>query len=351
MIGALTKEDLAKYPFCVEAVKYIEGVGVTLSDLAKPGYRVILRRAFERIESAVKLGRVRTDLTDLEVEVLSYPAALAILTIVGEPPLFRRYAVAEAKRIYEELRVDEDWKVKYLAESNFNWRIRDSSEGGFFEMFFVDYLSVAPSFHAPSWKLVNRLVSKGWVRIQKYELARLISEAVRVRIVDRAESPPSGVVVPEEVAKVAEEARKLFQSYRKVIRIEEEYSGPVVESAFPPCIRSILSDLLKGSSLSHMARFALTSFLINVGKSVDEVVSLFSLTADFNESVTRYQVEHIAGLRGSRIKYTPPSCSTLRTFGLCVGLEVDPLCSRVKHPLTYYQIKAKGKKGEGKVEQ
>ncbi len=350
MRGAFTKEDLAKYPFSVEAVKYVEGVGLTLSELAKPGYRVILRRAVERIESAVKLGRVKTDLTDVEVEILSYPAALALLTIVGEPPLFRRYAVAEAKRVYEELRVDEDWKAQYLAESNFRWRVRRCAEAGFFEIFFADYLSVAPSFHAPSWKLVNRLVSRGWVRVQKYELARLIGEAVRARIASRADSPPPSIVVPEEVARAAEDLRKLFESFRKYIKIEEEYAGPVVESAFPPCMRSILSDLLKGSSISHMARFALTSFLLNVGKSVDEVVHLFSLTADFNENVTRYQVEHIAGLRGSRIKYTPPSCSTLRTFGLCVGSGVDPLCARVKHPLTYYKIKVKSSKGESEVE-
>ncbi|MEM4151973.1 MAG: hypothetical protein QW663_04615, partial [Nitrososphaerota archaeon] len=28
----------------------------------------------------------------------------------------------------------------------------------------------------------------------------------------------------------------------------------------------------------------------------------------------RYQVEHIAGLRGSRIKYGPPSCQTMKSL-------------------------------------
>ena len=335
----LTKEDLAKYPFCREALEYVESIGLTLNDLAKHGYRTILNRAIERIKGAIEYGRIKTDLTDLDVEILSYPASLALLAVIGLPPLYRRYAVAEAKRINEELRIEDDIKVLLIAEKEFNWRLK-LIQPGIYEMFFIDYLSIAPQFRAPSWKLINRLLVKGWVKIHKTDLARLIAEAIRIRISKRAEKSPLNLVVPDEIARVAEEIKKLFESRRKFIEIEEEYAGPVVEEAFPPCIKAILSDLLKGSSLPHMARFALTSFLLNVGKSVDDVVALFSLSADFNENVTRYQVEHIAGLRGSRIKYTPPSCSTLKTFGLCI--EGDPLCNKINHPLTYYKLKVKG---------
>lgn len=348
MRAVLSKEDLAKYPFTVEAAEYIKRADLTLSDLVEPGFRLILDRAVERVKSAIELGRIKTDLSDVEVEILSYPTAMAILSIIGEPALSRRYAVAEAKRIYEELRLDDDLKIAYLCESNFDWRVR-FVDVGLFEIYFVDYLKTAPLFHAPSWKLVNRLVFNGWVRIRKHELARLTAEAVRVRIVEKLILPKPPIAVPPEIMSVIDDIRRLFESRRKIIRAEEEHAGPVVEEAFPPCIRAILSDLLKGSTISHMARFALTAFLLNVGKSVDEVVELFSSSADFSQSITRYQVEHIAGLRGSHIKYSPPSCSTLRTFGLCIA--GDPLCNRVKHPLTYYKIKIKErKKGESGVE-
>ncbi|MEM1570427.1 MAG: hypothetical protein QXG56_06890, partial [Candidatus Bathyarchaeia archaeon] len=61
----------------------------------------------------------------------------------------------------------------------------------------------------------------------------------------------------------------------------------------------------------------------------------------------RYQVEHIAGLRGSRTKYTPPKCETLKTHGLCV--EGGRFCRGVKHPLSYYRraIRRIGRIGEG----
>lgn len=99
-----------------------------------------------------------------------------------------------------------------------------------------------------------------------------------------------------------------------------------------------------------MERFALTSFLINIGMDVEKIVKLFVSISDFDEELTRYQVEHIAGLRGGRTKYTPPTCSTLRTHGLCI--EPDNLCRRVKHPLHYYRIKARSieRGGEEKEE-
>lgn len=34
--------------------------------------------------------------------------------------------------------------------------------------------------------------------------------------------------------------------------------------------------------------------------------------ADYSERMTRYQVEHIAGEKGSRTRYIPPKCDTLQ---------------------------------------
>jgi DNA primase large subunit len=82
----------------------------------------------------------------------------------------------------------------------------------------------------------------------------------------------------------------------------------------------------------------LATFLLNIGVSVDEVVNLFTRLTDHNLRITRYQVEHLAGMRGSRTKYTPPNCRSLRTHRLCV--RSDELCRSVKHPLSYYRKKA-----------
>jgi DNA primase large subunit len=86
-----------------------------------------------------------------------------------------------------------------------------------------------------------------------------------------------------------------------------------------------------------MERFALTSFLVNIGMPVDQMVSFYTDVTDFDESMTRYQIEHIAGLKGNRKKYTPPTCNTLRTHRVCRN--ADRICERINHPLSYYRRK------------
>ena len=53
----------------------------------------------------------------------------------------------------------------------------------------------------------------------------------------------------------------------------------------------------------------------------------------------RHQIEHIAGLKGNRTRYTPPTCATLRTHGVC--RDMDKICRTVVHPLSYYRKKAR----------
>jgi len=84
-----------------------------------------------------------------------------------------------------------------------------------------------------------------------------------------------------------------------------------------------------------MERFALTSFLVNAGMELEDIVKLFVSISDFDEAFTRYQIEHIAGIRGGRTKYTPPTCKTLQTHQVCVN--PDKLCDRINHPLSYYR--------------
>ena len=87
-----------------------------------------------------------------------------------------------------------------------------------------------------------------------------------------------------------------------------------------------------------MGRFTLTSFLIYIGMEPEKLNELYkSFFSDYNERLTRYQIEHIAGERGSGTKYTPPQCSVLQTHGIC--RKGDDLCRRTYHPLAYYKRK------------
>jgi DNA primase large subunit len=77
---------------------------------------------------------------------------------------------------------------------------------------------------------------------------------------------------------------------------------------------------------------------------VENVVDLFRSFSDYSERMTRYQVEHIAGEKGSRTRYTPPRCDTLKTHGVCA--DPDALCQKIRHPSSYYRRKAKAAESE-----
>ena len=121
--------------------------------------------------------------------------------------------------------------------------------------------------------------------------------------------------------------------------IPDEMPRAVMSSAMPPCMRNLLGLLQTSKHISHMGRFAMAAFLLNIGTNEEDLLKMFKSFTDFDERIARYQVEHIAGKRGSRRQYTAPNCSTMRTHGLCVN--PDELCGSIKHPLSYYRRKAR----------
>ncbi|MCI4361491.1 MAG: hypothetical protein L3J91_07270, partial [Thermoplasmata archaeon] len=127
--------------------------------------------------------------------------------------------------------------------------------------------------------------------------------------------------------------------------------GPLKPEAFPPCIRRMRSMLEASENLSHSGRFALAAFLHRAGASFETIVDAYRGAPDFDEGVTRYQVENITRHHDGK-GYEPPECATLRAHGLCFrdgdpaaapgpGRMRDTLCHEptLKHPLQYYRKK------------
>lgn len=345
----LTKEDLAKYPFLKGAASFIESHGLTFREIVSEEYSYIVKRAIERAKLGLEGKWAELDSVDPETELLAYPLALAFIYGMKMGWAVRRFANSEQKRYFELLKEEEKGKLVEIADNGFGWRLEGtelmfSGEAFDFSMPMEEYLEVAPSFHSPDWKLVNRHVSGGRVYLKHTDVARLLSEAAKIKIIKKAEEEDvKRFQIPEELAPKLEELRRLVKDKRGY---EEEAVVEIVEGAKPPCIVALLKDLAAGKSLSHMARFTVTTFLINTGESVENVLKLFSNVADFDADKARYQVEHIAGMIGSKTKYLPPKCDVLRSFGLCVG--ADSYCKMVRHPLQYYKIRVREiKRGRG----
>lgn len=269
-----------------------------------------------------------------EIEIFSFPMAVMLVAATEDSLIKSRYSLAEAKRASELLMDEKKEKLRDIA-NNFNWDIEKVNRGPYvFALRFPVFLKNATGFHDKNWKLVNHLLINGKVYLTKREVSRLLEEEVRRYIEGKLDTKVKSL--PESIMARVNQLRQLAAKRREEIRLEEVPKRVVME-AFPPCIKGVYDRVAAGRPASHMGRFALTSFLLGIGMSVEDVFKFFRSVSDFNERMTRYQVEHIAGTRGSGTKYTPPNCSTLRTHGICIS--PDPECNRAVNPLVCYKRK------------
>jgi DNA primase large subunit len=349
----LTKTDKATYPFLKITSEYMKdpmkNPSLDIEELTSPELEPILFRAQERLEKAIQFVFVGERCND-DWEIPSFPIAIMLAIATKNNFIKKRYALAEAKQAYHGF-PDKSGQIKsgFINEPSnkliaiardFDWDISESKDAGLpldFSISLADYLRNITHLRDEHWKLVNRLVVKGRVYLNQQDVARLLQEEVQRRIDTRLDSKE----VPQFPQSIMDIADKLVELAKEKIGEQEMEGFPKVvsQSAFPPCIMVLYDAASHGRHMGHVERFTFTSFLLTIGMPPEKVAETFKTSSDYNARLTRYQVDHIAGSKGSGTKYTPPSCSTLQTHGVCTN--TDELCRRVHHPLNYYLRKQK----------
>ena len=349
----------AKYPFLADLRKYTEHVfGAPLGIKDILSIKEVHDAGVRRVEASLR-NRWYSPSFREDIEVLSFYVAL-LLASAADPWALRKLADSESKLAVSMALSDKDRVTLTLATKlkvPLEYVGSDSNPCGHKVVVGVDtrrgkeviecypfrikiplYLKLAdPLLHDVKWKLVNRCVLGGYVYLNKRDAVRILENAIKERIVSLAEEVASGVdndvvsIIREDITKLQNLVREVrgFLSFEKD-KMLEEMRGKIAEDCFPPCIRNIMDSLLRGEHLSHHQRFAIATFLLNIGADVEYVLNLMRRLPDFNERIARYQVEHLAGVRGSRKKYSVYSCDKMKTLGMCVAN-----CG-VRSPLTYY---------------
>ncbi len=324
----------AYFPFVNGAVKYVEALDFKLDELfSERAFEQVRERGKERVLEAIGEGITKNTYTDrvtAEKELLSYPVARILVSCINDAYLIKRYALAEAKSAHERIKELLGEELKELAlDFGIDTILADRS----ITVHFTDYIRYANVIHEPKWKLVNRNMNRGSISLTKEDFSRIMQEAVRKRI---ESSLP--LAVPSEICisleSYLEEIRNALVARKSEFSIEE--FKEIMPDCFPPCMIQALSNAKAGVNLPHSMRFALVSFLLNIGMNTDGIIELFKVSPDFDEERTRYQVMHIHGSTGTA--YTSPSCATMTTYGNCFGK--DAVCDRISHPLNYYRRKA-----------
>jgi DNA primase large subunit len=342
----------AEYPFLPGADTLLGEEAVSVRALlADPAFDAARALGRARILAAADDPRGTRDLEELaradpSVRFLSFLFARLVLSAATAPAAIRRWAVSEGKRNHARLAVVPVDELTEVAR-RLGFTLSEAPDG--VEMPLVDYLHLSVPIREAEFRLPRQAVRRGGVVVRPVRAARLLQEAVRLRL---SEPLP---IAEDVVRDIREREHDLLEELARrtpspVARADLR-GGPVRPELFPPCIRRMQRTLQMGENLSHSGRFCLAAFLHRVGADFETIVDAYRGAPDFDESVTRYQVEHIT-LRDDGRGYEPPECETLRSHGLCArdgdpgAADVrdrarDPLCFEeyLHHPLQYYRIR------------
>ncbi len=329
----------AKFPFLRESVEFAEDNNADLDALiTSPSFEPARRRGVERILDALAKSEVSyTPLMndyDRLIEVMSYPYARIIVSLVGDRFLTKRYALAEAVRMNKIMSVENHATVVAVSEELGVASAVDAD--GIIRMGFPDYLRLANRMKSIDWKLINCDIHAGMVHLLQEKFSRLMQNALQDKI--ESELP---LIASDEYKGCLQEAVNEVSMVLEETKANYSLTGSegMRNEFLPPCLVRILDMSRQGLNLPHSARFALVTFLHALGLDYDGIIRVFSESPDFNESIAGYQIKHITGELNGTEGYSPPECKTMKTNGLCQN--PNSLCQQewVNHPLSYYRAK------------
>lgn len=326
----------AQYQFLTAAREAVEEVDVDLAAVVRDGGAPV-DRGVERVRRALVEGTVTPEgRWSTRAELLSYPVARVLVSLVDVPGAVEKYAGAEANLAYErftdDFEADAQLKSSPDATISLEALLSDFDLAGGVEptgdgRFAVDvgaYLRLSSSLDDGGWRLATRALGNGEVPVERRELYELLREAVRRRVADGL--PLS---VPDPIsAPLDDEVAELRESLRAVEPTPEV--DAVEPGSFPPCMQSLVEQVRTGEAATT-GRFALLSFLASIGADFEQVATLAG-----GETPERLRAQ-FDRLAGESAQFLPPSCTTMQTTGDCVN--PDELCETIGHPLSYYEKK------------
>jgi DNA primase large subunit len=352
----------ARYPFFDEAREAVGELGASVPELAESGAPAV-ERGRERVERALTEGTTAPadpGRWSDEAELLSYPVARVLVSLLSEQKAVEKYAAAEAStaasRFADDVTGDDDGlrsttdasvslprilrefglanavREERLAGAEQN-RSAGATDRDWYRVGVEQYLLLGGDW-GEDWRLVNRELADGEVRVRRGELYGADGEGLLVEAVRRRVSEGLPFDLGDDRRGGLEEALdEPLSALRDLLgeRVAVRDIDAVLPDLFPECIDGLLTRA-ESEELDDTESFALLSFLAAIGLDADEAAAFCSDTT-IDERQARYAVERLGENRGAQ--YPPPSCETLSAYGICTNQNDHR--ERANHPLVLYR--------------
>ncbi len=320
----------ARYPFLDASRAAVEAADIDLATVVAENGPAV-ERGHERVRQALLEGTTVPEeprLWSTRAELLSYPVARVLVSLLDVPGAVEKYAAAEAttarERFVDDFEADLELKSaggdrltldRLLADFDLGGGVEPIGDGRF-AVEVTAYLELAAGLDGPEWRLARRPLEGGTIPITRPELYTLLREAIADRVAE-------GLPLSAELDSIR----------RSIADLDPPMSfEAVAPELFPPCMRALLSRSRGGETLSDHARFSLISFLLAAGLDAEEVLELSSLSGEAADAIGS-QIERLR--EGDATVAAPPSCVVMDEYGICV--DPDETCETVQHPLSYYE--------------
>ncbi|WP_435348302.1 DNA primase regulatory subunit PriL [Haloarchaeobius sp. HRN-SO-5] len=331
----------ARYPFFTAARDAVDAAAVDLAELVAQPDEPAVDRAVDRVTTALTDHTTGRPHRDARTELLSYPVARVLVSLVDDAVVTRTYAIAEATTAHERVLSDldgDDLKStrgvdlsidRLLDEFDLVDDVEETAAGGY-RVAVARYLQLSSDLDDPDWRLPRRSLTDGFVPVTRGELLALLRAAIEERV---AAGLP--FTVPDGIAAHLDD---------EVAQVEDVLSDPVLPTSFdevrpesfPPCMTALLERARDGADLPDHSWFSLLSFCATVGMSAEEAVA----TVDPDDPVVAERIEYGIGKLATAdgdVAYPPVSCATMENYGDCVNK--DDVCATISHPLSYYETR------------
>jgi Eukaryotic-type DNA primase, large subunit len=385
----------ARYPFFEAAQTAVRDADVSPASIITADAPAV-DRGHERVKRALLSGTVDSETPrrwSIQTEVLSYPVARILVSIINIPAAISKYAHAEAATARDRLQTDiadnddidqlqstqqhsisfeavlrefELNSAVYKAQSNKATSLTEQKKelgapivqhsdpnGYWIEL--GAYLSLADREWGTKWRLTAREVTDGVVYVDASELFVLIESAIEDRVASGlpfdVQGSDGGDAIIDALTDAVADLRELVGDSSAADRVSADVDI-VAPGQFPPCMQALINRAREGEELDNHAEFALVSFLVAMDANVETVLSI--LGHDTNKEITGSEtahsdreetssttreriatrVQYLTDRQGAGTQYPPPSCTTMKAYGDCI--DPDERCAEITDPVSYY---------------